>query len=71
MLVLPPLDVLGKEKNRLKALPPLRIEDLLGRDEIKINLDEIRESLKGKVVMVTGLPVRSVANSAVSSVPSD
>ena len=54
MLVLPPLDVLGKEKNRLKALPPLRIEDLLGRDEIKINLDEIRESLKGKVVMVTG-----------------
>lgn len=54
MLELPPLDVLGKEKNRLKALPPLRIEDLLGRDEIKINLDEIRESLKGKVVMVTG-----------------
>ena len=52
--MLPPLDVLGKEKNRLKALPPLRIEDLLGRDEIKINLDEIRESLKGKVVMVTG-----------------
>lgn len=54
MLVLPPMDVLGKEKNRLKALPPLRIEDLLGRDEIKINLDEIRDSLKGKVVMVTG-----------------
>lgn len=54
MLVLPPLDVLGKEKNRLKALPEIRIEDLLGRDEIKINLDEIRESLKGKVVMVTG-----------------
>lgn len=54
MRVLPPLDVLGKEKNRLKALPEIRIEDLLGRDEIKINLDEIRESLKGKVVMVTG-----------------
>lgn len=54
MLVLPPLDVLGKEKNRLKALPEIRIEDLLGRDEIKINLDEIRDSLKGKVVMVTG-----------------
>ena len=54
MLVLPPMDVLGKEKNRLKALPEIRIEDLLGRDEIKINLDEIRESLKGKVVMVTG-----------------
>lgn len=54
MLVLPPMDVLGKEKNRLKALPEIRIEDLLGRDEIKINLDEIRDSLKGKVVMVTG-----------------
>lgn len=54
MLVLPPVDVLGKEKNRQKALPEIRIEDLLGRDEIKINLDEIRDSLKGKVVMVTG-----------------
>lgn len=54
MLILPPMDVLGKEKNRLKALPEIRIEDLLGRDEIKINLDEIRDSLKGKVVMVTG-----------------
>lgn len=36
MLVLPPMDVLGKEKNRLKALPEIQIEDLLGRDEIKI-----------------------------------
>ncbi len=32
----------------------VKIEDLLGRDEIKISMDAIRENFKGKVVMVTG-----------------
>lgn len=38
-------------KNRIRQV---KIEDLLGRQEIKISLDEIRDSLAGKVVMVTG-----------------
>ena len=33
---------------------PVKIEDLLGRDEIKISLDSIRSSLEGKTIMVTG-----------------
>ncbi len=33
---------------------PIRIEDLLGRDEIVVNNDEILASVYGKVVMVTG-----------------
>ncbi|MCQ2182616.1 MAG: polysaccharide biosynthesis protein [Bacteroidales bacterium] len=32
----------------------VKIEDLLGRDEIKISLDEIKSNFRGKVVMVTG-----------------
>ena len=32
----------------------VRIEDLLGRPEIQISLDKIREEFAGKVVMVTG-----------------
>lgn len=32
----------------------IRLEELLGRDEIKINMKEIAEGLEGKVVMVTG-----------------
>lgn len=32
----------------------VKIEDLLGRDEIKISEDEIRSDLTGKVVLVTG-----------------
>ena len=35
-------------------MPEVRIEDLLGRDEIRINMKEIADSLKGKVVLVTG-----------------
>lgn len=54
MLLLPPEDELKKGGASLKHIPEIRIEDLLGRDEIKINMDEIHNSLKGKVVMVTG-----------------
>ena len=32
----------------------IKIEDLLGRPEIEISLDEIRSNFKGKTVMVTG-----------------
>ena len=32
----------------------VKVEDLLGRNEIKISLDAIKENLKDKVVMVTG-----------------
>ena len=54
MLLLPAVDEFRSGKKRLQALPEIRIEDLLGRDEIKINMEEIHQSLRGKVVMVTG-----------------
>ena len=36
------------------AVRGIRIEDLLGRPEINISLDEIRSAFRGKTVMVTG-----------------
>ena len=54
MLLLPSLDELKGGKLKMRALPEVRIEDLLGREEIRINMEEIATSLKGKVVLVTG-----------------
>ncbi len=41
----------GKLTNSIREI---KIEDLLGRDEIKISMNEITENFAGKVVMVTG-----------------
>lgn len=38
----------------VKAMKSVSIEDLLGRDTIKVNMDEIFDSLRGKTIMVTG-----------------
>lgn len=54
MLLLPSLDEQKGGKLKMRALPEVRIEDLLGREEIRINMEEIAGSLKGKVVLVTG-----------------
>lgn len=54
MLMLPTVDELKGGVVNLRNLPEVRIEDLLGRDEININLKEIADELNGKVVMVTG-----------------
>ena len=51
MLLLPSLDELKGGKLKMRALPEVRIED---REEIRINMEEIAGSLKGKVVLVTG-----------------
>ena len=36
------------------ALRKVAVEDLLGRDPIKVNMDEIYRYIRGKVVMITG-----------------
>lgn len=38
----------------LSKMKPVAVEDLLGRDTIKVNMDEIFQYLKGKVILVTG-----------------
>lgn len=54
MLVLPSVDELQRGEINYKNLPEVRIEDLLNREEIRINLTEIVSHLKDKVVLVTG-----------------
>ena len=55
MLQLPALDkVSDSGKPLMRRLPEVRIEDLLGRPEIKIDMQNIINELQGKVVLVTG-----------------
>ena len=55
MLQLPSPDRVGDaRKPMMRRLPEVRIEDLLGRPEIKIDMQNIIDELQGKVVLVTG-----------------
>ncbi len=38
----------------LSRMKPVAVEDLLGRDPIKVNMDEIFRHIKGKTILVTG-----------------
>ncbi len=55
MLIVPTIDNLDAADNGGKLnVREVKIEDLLGREEIKISLDAIKAQFKDKVVMVTG-----------------
>ncbi len=54
ILIAPTIDEAVGGKLMKQNIREIKIEDLLGRDEIKINLKEIQENFAGKVVMVTG-----------------
>ena len=54
MLVLPSVEEMSDGQLPRPQMKEIRLEDLLGRDEIKISMKEIAEGLEGKVVMVTG-----------------
>ena len=53
VLVSPVIDEFSGQKPNL-GVREVKIEDLLGRDEIKISMDAIMDNFRGKVVMVTG-----------------
>lgn len=54
--ILPSIYLLMNEKTTsvISQIRPLSYEDFLGRDQIIVNDNQIKESLKGKVVLVTG-----------------
>ena len=54
VLVAPSIDEVIDGKVMKSSIREVKIEDLLGRDEIKINMDEIIANFRGKTVMVTG-----------------
>lgn len=53
-LIMPTIDEVEGKKLIKERVRDVKIEDLLGRPEIKISMDEIIKNFKGKVVMVTG-----------------
>lgn len=52
--VLPTIDDWIEGRVADKSVRDIKIEDLLGRDQIKLNLDLIRETLTGKIILVSG-----------------
>ena len=52
--VLPAIEDWIDGKMSTKSVRDVKIEDLLGRDEIQLNLQRIRQSLSGKTILVTG-----------------
>ena len=52
--ILPALYQLASGQISVKQIRDVRIEDLLGRDKVQVNMDEIGEYICGKVVLVTG-----------------
>jgi FlaA1/EpsC-like NDP-sugar epimerase len=54
ILVAPPIDEAVDGNIPQSAIREVKIEDLLGRDEIKISMNEIIENFSGKTILVTG-----------------
>lgn len=54
VLVAPPIDEVTDGRLMKQVVREIRIEDLLGRPEIRISLDEIREGVRGRTILVTG-----------------
>ncbi len=52
VLFVPEVNELGEDRG--VGIRDVKIEDLLGRDEIKVSMDEIKSGFAGKTVMVTG-----------------
>ena len=54
VLIAPSIDEVVDGKVQRQAIREIKIEDLLGREEIKISMDEIIANFRGKTIMVTG-----------------
>ena len=54
VLIAPSIDEVVDGKVQRQAIREIRIEDLLGREEIKISMDEIIANFRGKTILVTG-----------------
>jgi len=54
VMVSPPFTGLDSSKKIRYQMKPIQFEDLLGRDEIKINMERIGTQVKDKVILITG-----------------
>lgn len=54
VLIAPPIDEVVDGRVMRNSVRDVKIDDLLGRDEIKISMDEIRAEFRGRTILVTG-----------------
>ena len=54
VLISPPIDEVIDGKIMKQSIREIKIEDLLGRPEIKISMEEIIANFRGKTILVTG-----------------
>ncbi len=54
VLVTPPFEGLDSSNHFNIKMKPIQFEDLLGRDEIKLDMEGIRKQTKDKVILITG-----------------
>lgn len=54
MFMLPPFEQVDDNMSIARHIKEVQIEDLLGREEIQINIEEIKNLLKDKNILVTG-----------------
>jgi FlaA1/EpsC-like NDP-sugar epimerase len=52
--IVPPLLELLDGRSRVSQLRSVELEDLLGRDAIKLDLEKVRRDIEGRVVLITG-----------------
>ena len=54
IFTVPPIDQLASNQGIVNNLKPIKIEDLLKRDQIKIDLEKNQSQYQGKSILVTG-----------------
>ena len=54
LMTLPGIYQLANGEVSLNRMKPVAVEDLLGRETIQVNMEEIFQHLKGKTILVTG-----------------
>lgn len=57
-LIAPSISEADEHGNFHQWVRPIKIEDLLGRPEISINIQEVAAEFRDKIIMVTGLCFR-------------
>ena len=64
ILMLPGIYQMVNQEVDVSMLREVQIEDLLGRDPVRLKMDEIGAYIENKVILVTGEAVPSAASSA-------
>jgi len=54
VLVSPPFEGLDSDKQIRYQMKPIQFEDLLGREEIKIDMERIASQIHNKIILITG-----------------